>query len=448
MKILHVNTRDGIDGASRGVYTLHQGLRQVGIDSQMLVARKYSQDPTVHLPTATLLSRVLHALRMWREKRPLAAYDVQGFFSPAAVSAHLQPALRRLNPDIIHLHWVNHGFVRPEDLPTWNRPLVWTLRDMWPLTGGCHYSGRCDRYRGQCGQCPDLASHSDDDISHTQWQRKQRVFRTTPIHFVTLSTWLADCLRASPLSEGHPVHVIPNAINLDVFAPQSKSQARVQLDLPADKKIILFGATTVTDENKGYKQLTQAVEQLATEQLSLEEPEKGKRPLHIATFGQGDTSALDALPLSSTHLGYIHDQRKLAALYSAADVMVVPSAYESFGKTAAEALACGTPVVCFDSTGLRDIVEHQECGYRAQPFSSQDLAQGIAWVLADDTRHAALAHRGRAKVTQEFSLSRVSEQYKTLYTQVIQARDIQGRGIQGRGIQGRGIQDSLGSTGS
>ena len=88
-------------------------------------------------------------------------------------------------------------------------------------------------------------------------------------------------------------------------------------------------------------------------------------------------------------------------------------------------------------------MEHQECGYRAQPFSSQDLAQGIAWVLADDTRHAALAHRGRAKVTQEFSLSRVSEQYKTLYTQVIQARD-----IQGRGIQGRGIQDSLGSTGS
>jgi glycosyltransferase involved in cell wall biosynthesis len=419
MKILHVNTRDGIDGASRGVYTLHQGLRQVGVDSQMLVARKYSQDPTVHLPTATYLSRVLHALRMWREKRPLAAYDMQGFFSPAAVSAHLQPALRRLNPDLIHLHWVNHGFVRPEDLPTWNRPLVWTLRDMWPLTGGCHSSGECDRYQVQCGRCPQLRSNSDDDISHIQWQRKQRVLRTTPLHFVTLSTWLADCLRASPLSKGHSIQVIPNAINSDVFAPQPKAQARAQLGLPADRKIVLFGATTVTDENKGYKHLIQAIQQLATEQLATE---KNQLALHLATFGQGDISELHRLPIATTNLGYIRDNTQLAALYSAADVMVVPSAYESFGKTAAEALACGTPVVCFDSTGLKDIVEHQECGYRAQPFSSQDLAQGIAWVLADDVRHAALARRGRAKVIEEFSLTQVASQYKTLYTQVIQDR--------------------------
>jgi glycosyltransferase involved in cell wall biosynthesis len=121
-----------------------------------------------------------------------------------------------------------------------------------------------------------------------------------------------------------------------------------------------------------------------------------------------------------THLGYISNDRTLAALYSAADVMVVPSLEEAFGKTAAEALACGTPVVSFDATGLKDIVEHQQCGYRATPYSSEDLANGIAWVLADEERHGALAHRGRAKVVEEFSLSRVAEQYKALYTQILQ----------------------------
>jgi glycosyltransferase involved in cell wall biosynthesis len=106
--------------------------------------------------------------------------------------------------------------------------------------------------------------------------------------------------------------------------------------------------------------------------------------------------------------------------------MLVPSLEEAFGKTAAEALSCQTPVVCFDSTGLKDIVEHQACGYSAEAFSSDDLANGIAWVLADETRHAALAARGRAKVLEEFSISRVAEQYRALYTEILQNEILQG----------------------
>lgn len=415
MRIVHISTRDSLAGAFRGAYTLHHALRQHGIDSQMLVARKYTQDPTVHLPTAALPARALHALRMVREIVALAPYPKRraGIFSPATVSANLQPALQRLAPDVIHLHWTAHGFVRPEDLPKWQRPLVWTLRDMWLMTGGCHLTEGCERYLIGCGSCPQLASTSPNDISHRLWQRKQKVFGTVPIHFITLSTWLAELLRASPLSQGHPIHVIPNAIQADVFVPQDKAKARTQLGLPLDKKILLFGAVAVDDKNKGFQFLREAIQQLASQDNPM--------PLHLATFGHGELTDLQSLAVSMTHLGYIDQNSKLATLYSAADVMVVPSMVESFGKTAAEALSCGTPVVSFDVTGLRDIVDHQHCGYRATAFDSKDLAQGITWILADDTRYQELSHNARAKVIDNFSVSRVAELHKNVYEQASQA---------------------------
>jgi glycosyltransferase involved in cell wall biosynthesis len=412
MRVVHLSTRDGLGGAFRGTYTLHQALRQIGIDSQMLVARKYGQDPTVHLPTMALLSRLLHGWRMWRELKPLEAYPKRtDLLSPVVISANLRPALRRLAPDLIHLHWVVQGFVKPSDLATWRRPLVWTLRDMWAFTGGCHYSDTCDRYRGQCGCCPKLGSQNDNDLTRDLWRRKEASWSKLTIHFVAISSWLADCAREASLCAGHPVQVIPNAIDTELFTPMPKSAARAHLNLSADKKIVLYGAVQVDDERKGYSYCIEALHKLA-------QP-RDFASLQVVTFGNGDTGKMQAIPISQSHLGYLSDDTMLAALYSAADVMVVPSLEEAFGKTAAEALACGTPVVCFDSSGLKDIVEHQQCGYRAQPFSSDDLANGIAWVLSDDERHAALAQRGRAKVVEEFSLGSVAEQYRQLYSRII-----------------------------
>jgi glycosyltransferase involved in cell wall biosynthesis len=419
MRVLHLSTQDIHGGAFRGAYWLHQALRQHSVDSQMLVARKYTQDPTVWLPSAEPISRVMNRWRKWRENQALKPYSnrVPGSdFSPAVVSSNLQRSIRRLNPNLMHLHWVVGGFVQPSDLPAWHRPLVWTMRDMWPFTGGCHYNQACDRYQEQCGCCPQLASQVESDISHALWQRKKQNWGKVTIHFVAISTWLADCARASSLCVEHPVQVIPNAIDPQLFTPNPKGAARRQFNLPSDKKIILYGAMHVEDERKGYSHFAEALHYLAGQQ--------GYPDMHIVTFGAGEPAKVRATSLPTTHLGYISDNSKLAALYSAADVMVVPSPQEAFGKTAAEALACGTPVVCFDATGLKDVVEHQQCGYRAVPFSSEDLADGIAWVLADDERHAALARRGRAKVIEEFSLDRVAQQYKALYSEILQERQL------------------------
>jgi len=415
MKVLHLSTQDIHGGAFRGTYWLHQGLCQLGIDSQMLVARKFTDDPTVHLPSPTPIARLMNVWRKRREEQALKSYvnrPPHTPFSPATVSANLHGALHRLNPDLLHLHWVSGGFVRPRDLPRWQRPLVWTMRDMWPFTGGCHYDQGCGRYEAACGQCPQLASNREHDLSRWQWQQKQQHWQSITIHFVAISTWLADCARASSLSVGHHVQVIPNAIDPQVFMPHPKLDARAHFDLPPDKEIILYGAMAVDDERKGYGYLIEALHKLA------QQPDAASK--HIVTFGEGDASKIATIPMSSTHLGYLTDNATLATLYSTADVMVVPSPQEAFGKTAAEALSCETPVVCFDATGLKDVVEHQRCGYRAQPFHSDDLAAGITWVLADKERYAALSRRGRAKVIEEFSLSRVAEQYKTLYAEILQ----------------------------
>ena len=413
MRIVHLSTRDSLAGAFRAANRLHYGLQQAGLDSLMLVARKYSQDPTVSLPTATLPSRLLHAIRMVREQVPLRAYpNRRDIFSPAVASANLHPVLRRLAPDVIHLHWLAHGFVRPEDFATWQRPLVWTMHDVWPFTGGCHINLGCTRYEAQCGCCPVLASQDEHDLSHQLWQRKMAAWQDLTIHFVALSTWAADSLRASSLGARHPIHVIPNGIDGDLFRPQPKAAARQQLGLPTEKKIILFGAMNLTDSAKGYPQFVAALERLAAQ--------PDAKTKHIVTFGSGDARRVDETGMATTHLGFITDDQRLATIYSAADVMVVPSLQENFVQTAAEALACGVPVVCFDATGLKDAVEHQRCGYRATPFSSDDLADGITWVLADDARYQILAARARAKVLEQFTLQRVAAQYQEIYSQLSQ----------------------------
>ena len=279
---------------------------------------------------------------------------------------------------------------------------------MWPFTGGCHYSEDCDRYRQSCGSCPLLSSHKESDLSRWVWQRKATAWRDLDLTIVSPSEWMADCARDSALLGKRSIEVIPHGLNTRVYKPIDRTVARQALNLPLSKTLILFGAVRATDDpRKGFHLLQPALSKL----LRLNQDGE----IELVVFGSAESKTFTDLGYPTHALGQLRDDLSLALAYSAADVMVVPSLQESFGQTASEALACGVPVVAFKTTGLIDIIDHQQDGYLAEPFDVDDFARGMAWVLENPDRHQAMSIAARQKVETKFTLELQAQRYQDLF---------------------------------
>lgn len=411
MKTLILSTTDIEGGAARAAYRLHQGLQAVGATSQMLVRAKFSGDKTVIAEKATL-TKLGPPLSTWQlrsyPRRERTLFSSQWF--PDAIA----PKVAQFNPDIVNLHWVCNGYVQIETLPKLKKPLVWTLQDMWAFTGGCHYSQDCDRYKKSCGNCPQLHSTKGQDLSHIVWQRKLKAWQNLNLTIVTPSSWMAECVRASSLFRDRRVEVVPFCLDTKKYQPIDQKLARALLHLPQDKQLVLFGALAATaDHRKGFHLLLPALQKLSQSGW--------QDKIELVVFGASQPEKPLDLGFKAHYLGSFQDDIALAIVYSAADVMIVPSIQESFGQTASEALACGTPVVAFNATGLKDIVDHQKNGYLAKPYEVADLAQGIDWVLTDHERHQKLRLSAREKAEQEFALERQAKDYLSLFSEIAKA---------------------------
>jgi glycosyltransferase involved in cell wall biosynthesis len=413
MRLILLSTFDQQGGAARATYRLYEGLKGLPTTSsmtvQMRVQRKKSQDAAV-IGSQPGLDRMISCLRSPLDRLPLQCYQQRdGFFSVQWLPDCLMRSVVAFQPDVINLHWVGRGFVQIETLTRLNRPLVWTLHDMWALTGGCHYSDGCDRYHQQCGACPQLHSARDTDLTRWIWQRKATAWRELPVTLVSPSRWLADCARQSALFHGHRIEVIPNGVDLQCYKPMLRVEARQRLGLPGDRPLLLFGALDATsDRRKGFHLLQGVLQRLhRNPTLSLELVILGSdRPADPPDWG---------FPIH--YLGHLHDEATVALAYAAADVFVAPSLQDNLPNTVLEALACGTPCVAFDIGGMADLIDHQINGYLARPFDCDDFAAGLAWVLqAGDL----LGHNARTKTEQAFSLERQAHDYHHLFTDVIQ----------------------------
>lgn len=222
---------------------------------------------------------------------------------------------------------------------------------------------------------------------------------------------MSGCFSESKLFEGQEASTIANCLDTEIFKPIEKELARKILNLPINKKIILYGAIGGTkNPNKGYIKLEQAKEYLFKE---------GQKDLLFLVFGN-DYKRVERNDEVETHyLGHLSDDFTLALVYSAADVMVLPSLQDNLPNTAVEAIACGTPVVAFNTGGLPDIVDHNENVYLAEPYSSNDLARGIEWVLADENRNKWLSKQARKKAEEQFDIEKVAKRYIELYKKVV-----------------------------
>jgi len=408
MKILHIVAGDLNGGAARGAYWLHSGLKELNIDSKIFTNSKITLgDNSVVTINNSKKRKAINIIRgqldnlfplFYRKRKKI-------IFSSSFFGVDFTKTNEYKEADIVHLHWINGSFVNIKHLGKIEKSIVWTMRDMWPMTGGCHYAMECDKYKTGCGNCEQLNSHSSYDLSKFILNRKKK-YLPKDMKIVGISHWLSDEAKKSELFKDYDVRTISNNIDSKEFFPVDKDIARKILGIKSSKKIILVGSTNLKDFYKGFDKYLEAIKQL------------DKEKYFLCFFGNVDKNVVSDLGFEYKSFGYLNDNISLRLVYSCANVFVAPSLMDAFGKTIAESMGCGTPVVCFDATGPKDIVTHKVDGYKAESFKSDDLSSGIEWIL-NNKNYEELCQKARNKVVREFDSVVAAKKYIELYEEIL-----------------------------
>ena len=416
MRILIINTSERMGGPAVAAGRLMEALKNNGIKAKMLVRDKQTDQITVVGLRRTWLhvwKFVWERLCIWKanrfKKNHLFAVDI------ANTGTDITGLPEFLQADVIHLHWINQGMLSLSNIRRIlesGKPVVWTMHDMWPCTGICHYAKDCRSYEQACGHCPLLyKGGSRHDLSYRVFRQKQALYRTAPITFVACSHWLEQQARRSALLQGEAVVSIPNPINTNLFKPHDKQEARAKCQLPGGLKLILFGSVKITDERKGMRYLVEACKLLLAQQ-----PE-WKDKLGVVVFGQQSEQLQSLLPIRVYPMKYVHNEHELVDIYNAVDLFALPSLQENLPNMVMEAMACGVPCVGFNTGGIPEMIDHLHNGYVARYCSAEDFANGIKWIL-DESGYGELAEQARLKAVANYSESSVAKKYTDIYNKI------------------------------
>ena len=417
MKVLIVNTSEKAGGAALAAKRLTDALNNSGVKAKMLVRDKETQQLTV-VGLSTGLHRRWHFLwerwcifcRLRFSRKHLFDLDIANTGNDITRLREFKEA------DIIHLHWVNQGMLSLANIRKILRsgkPVVWTMHDMWPATAICHLTLGCNKFKTACRQCKYLpGGGSDNDLSARTWARKQQMLSGQHIAFVACSRWLQGEARQSALLRGQRVECIPNPIDTHIFRRTNKNQARQRLQLPQDKRLLLFVSQRATNENKGMGYLMEACRQLAAEHPDM------RANTAVVVLGGHAEEYENQLDFPVHALGYINETQRMVDAYNAADVFVLPSLSENLPNTIMEAMACGVPCVGFRVGGIPEEIDHLKNGYVAAYRDAADLARGIRWVLSE-CDYSDASQQAIRKVAHNYSQQSVALRYEELYNQAL-----------------------------
>ena len=420
LKVVHLNTYDGNGGAGRASLRLNSALRDQGIESKVIVHYKFGKNPGIGEFNTNLLQKAWTAAtiileRIWA-KRYLKAVKTPFSFAWFGRSVIRHPDV--IAADIIHLHWVNHGFLNPKhlaEIAKLGKPVVWTFHDSNAFTGGCHVRYTCENFKRECGNCPLLKNSNAKDYSHKIWVDKNEAYQLLNFTIVAPSTWMQRSIGESSLMKGKSVQQIANTLETDIFKPQNKAEAKAKAGFAADKFIFLSGfMPSRKDLHKGTSYLLEALELLNTRLGTKAED------IELVVFGNRNSEDVPDFPFKTTFLGTINDDEQLALCYAGADAFLIPSLEDNLPYTVMESLSSGTPVITFKTGGIPDMVKHLQNGYVAEYRSSESFADGMEWVINFSAR-ALLNEAARQTVMDHFSEKVIAARHIELYQKLKEA---------------------------
>lgn len=401
LEVLHIATYESFGGAARATKRIYLGLKKAPIICHMFTMLKSSDDESIQVvqpkePRAQL--KYIHALLQSNQKQKLNQHVV--LESGGDVSAGIVDEINEHPAPIVHLHWINN-LLSISDIGKINKPIVWTLHDMWPFSGREHLSYDPDAYFYK--DSTKVSSVETLRLKIENWAHKN-------FTIVAPSHWLANCARRSILFNQCDVSVIPCPIDHVLWSPQNAHSSRLEFNFDHTKHQILFlGQNLINDTNKGWD-LLQAALAILSQRHDIE--------FELVVVGHSGEILVDC-PYKIHSLGEISDDEILIQLYSTVDLLVVPSRFEAFSQVTLEAQSCGLPVVGFDIGGIPDILIHKKTGWISPAYDLIDFAEGIHWILSVDGRAEELGKGGRTIAIEKFSSERVAQLYMDLYQQVI-----------------------------
>jgi glycosyltransferase involved in cell wall biosynthesis len=375
VKVLIANTTEDSGGAAKAANRLFRALGSE-LDVKYLVQVKES-DATNVIGPDTKFEKLKSSMRSFSDQTivRLKSKKIDRYFSYSGLPyTFLSNMVNSLNPDVLNLHWVQSGMLSISELSKIKCPIVWTMHDSWVFTGGCHLPLDCNRFEVGCGRCPAIGSHSEFDLSRRLIDLKLKHFNRRNDVFVSPSIWLAGKASHSKLLQSRKVHVIQNVIDRSIFKPLDRSFSRSVFGLPQNRKIVLFGArNAVKDVNKGFLELLEVSRHIYFENVTF--VVYGASRPNSFNYGQ-----------NFIFLGEVKDERAMAVLFNAVDVVCVPSRTENLSYTIMESLSCGVPVLAFDVGGNSEMIQHQVNGFLARPFDVLDLAEGLSFLLSSNEK--------------------------------------------------------------
>jgi putative colanic acid biosynthesis glycosyltransferase len=402
MKLFQINT--SLNSGSTGRIAEDIGSFMIVNGHQSFIAAGYTNRPSTSevIKIGGDWNRRLHGLKT-------RLFDRHGFGSGTA-TRQLIECIEVIDPDIIHLHNIHGYYLNVEVLFSFlknaGKPIVWTLHDCWPFTGHCSHfeSVNCDKWQTECRTCPNKKGYPASwllDNSRANFKDKMRIFNGVKnLHFVTPSHWLAEQLKKSFL-KNYMVSVIYNGIDLGTFKPGKTDEIKSKYGLT--RKIIILGVANTWKKRKAFNDFIKLSKLLPDNQ-------------QIVLVGLSGDKLL-GLPDNITGTPHTENIAELAAMYSAASVFVNPTYVDNFPTTNIESLACGTPVITYNTGGSPEAAD-VNTGLVVEKGDIEKLAEGIKQFITKGKEHYHPLCRKRAENC--FDKSAQFEMYAALYQKILQ----------------------------